>query len=291
MAGLLVAGTLSMEPVAQSLAFEAASVKPNVARDGERDGNIAGTRFRLTYATLGDLIHFSHTRPDGNLRNEAEVVGGPSWLHSDRFDIVATTSGMPVGLDAADTAAGAVTSSELGAIDRLRQMMRTLLADRFKLAVHHEMREIRIYELVMVRGDRTPGRRLRKVDVNCAEERQRPLSQRAAEPDAVPCGGFRRVAPGHHQGHGVSVELLADLLEGVTERNVVDRTGLTGVFDIDLEFTPYQPQPRDAADAPIDQGGPSIFTAVREQLGLSLQPARGMVDVLVIDHAERPGPD
>ena len=88
------------------------------------------------------------------------------------------------------------------------------------------------------------------------------------------------------------MDLITNLLEGVVQRNVVDRTGLTGVFDIDLEFTPDQPQPRGAADAPLaDLNGPSIFTAVREQLGLRLEPARGRVDVLVVDRAKKPTPD
>ena len=97
--------------------------------------------------------------------------------------------------------------------------------------------------------------------------------------------------PGHFEGHAVSGELLADLLEGIVGRNVTDRTGLAGVFDVDLQFVPEQVRPRDPTDTPANVDGPSIFTAVREQLGLALNASRTMVDVLVIDRAQMPTPD
>ena len=288
---LALASGASQQAAVQPVAFDVASVKVNPARDGDRDGNVTASQLRMTYVTLRDLIHFAYVRPNGNLRSDAEVIGGPVWLASSHFDVVATVSGMPAGLDTANTAAGAVTQSENSAINRVRQMMQTLLADRFKLAVHHEMREFPVYELAFARRDRSPGGQLRKVGVNCAELRQRALANLAAELGA-PCGGFRRLMPGHFEGHGVSMELLADLLEGIVDRNVTDRTGVGGVFDVDLQFVPDQFQRRDATDdAPASVSGPSIFTAVREQLGLALNSSRGMVDVLVIDRAQMPTPD
>jgi len=279
----VVGGTVAVQP----LAFEVASVKLNPARDGDRDVSLTASQLRLTYATVRDLIHFAYTRSNGNLRSTAEVVGGPTWLDSSHFDIVATVSAMPATLDAANTAAGAASSAENTAIARVRQMMQTLLADRFKLAVRHEMRELPVYELAFARTDRSPGRQLQKVDVNCAALRQ----PAASPPQDTPCGGFRRSMPGHVEGHGVSMILIATLLEGIVQRNVTDRTGLTGVFDLDLQFVPDQLRPQDATDAPATGDGPSIFTAVREQLGLTLNASRGMVDVLVIDRATMPIPD
>jgi uncharacterized protein (TIGR03435 family) len=91
-----------------------------------------------------------------------------------------------------------------------------------------------------------------------------------------------RLGPGHNTGRAVSVSMIAALLEGSVGRNVFDRTGLAGKFDVDLQWTPDQPW------QPGDLNGPSIFTAVREQLGLKLESTKGPVDVLVIDRAEQP---
>ena len=89
----------------QPVAFEVASVKLNTARDGDRDGDVTASQLRMRFVTLRDLIHFAYARDNGNLRSDAEVVGGPGWIASSHFDIVATVSGMPAGLDAANTAA------------------------------------------------------------------------------------------------------------------------------------------------------------------------------------------
>jgi uncharacterized protein (TIGR03435 family) len=275
-------------PGAQPIAFDVASVKPNVSRDAERDATLTTSRLRLGYVTLRDLVLFAYQRPNGNLRSDAEVSGGPRWMDSDHFDIVAAMSGMPVGLDGVNTAAGAATASETSGIDRVRAMMRTLLADRFKLAAHHELREVPVYELVMARSDRAPGRQLHRVDIDCAARRQ---SKGSPESTGRPCGGFRQISPGHYEGGAVPMQLVADLLEGVVQRNVVDRTNLTGVFDVELRFAPEQLRSPDPANPLSADLAPSIFTAVREQLGLRLSPTRAKVDVLIIDRAERPTPD
>jgi uncharacterized protein (TIGR03435 family) len=278
--------TVAVQPVA----FEVASVKLNPSPDGERDVSLTASQLRLKYATGRDLIQFAYLRSNGNLRGDAEVLGGPGWLGSSHFDIVATVSNMPGALDAANTAAGATTVGENTAIDRVRLMMQTLLADRFKLVVRHEMRDLPVYELAFARTDRTLGRQFRKVEVNCAALRQS-AGAGAADTPVAPCGGLRRVARGHFQGHAVSVGLLAGLLEGIVQRNVVDRTALPGVFDVDLQFVADPLRPADPTDALAAGDGPSIFTAVREQLGLALNASRAMVDVLVIDRAEAPTPD
>lgn len=268
-----------------SPAFEVASVKPNKSRDGERSGDLVGRRFTMTYATLRDLVYFAYQRQDdGHLRYDSQISGGPSWINSDRFDVVANAEGMPAGLDASNTGAGAATSREIAGIDRIRLMMRTLLADRFKLTVHNELRELPIYALVIDRNDGKLGPQLRKVDVDC-------VALRESGSDA-PCGGFRGLESGHYTGRAVSMTMVAGLLEGRVGRMVFDRTELVGKFDVDLQWTPEQAQrPGDLDLPPSDLNGPSIFTAVREQLGLKLESVKGPVEVLVIDSVEQPTPD
>ena len=103
------------------------------------------------------------------------------------------------------------------------------------------------------------------------------------------------IGPGQVTGGGMPITQLALMLSQMTQRIVEDRTGLTGNFDIDLTFTPERmpqgPPPPGVQLPPIDPNGPSVFTAVQEQLGLKLESTRGPVEVLVIDHVERPTPD
>jgi uncharacterized protein (TIGR03435 family) len=198
--------------------------------------------------------------------------GGPKWLTSDRFDIVAKAED------------GAAPSP-------LLSMIQSLLADRFKLAVHHETRELPIYALVLARSDGTLGSRLGRND--CVRDAS---GQSAAPSDGTQpprCGsisnGFGRLTL-----RATPMEQTLQFLSPSVNRVLVDRTGLIGNFDLDLEWTPDQPQQRPAGAAdlpPNDPNRPSIFTALQEQAGLKLEPTKGPVDVLVIDHAEQPTPD
>lgn len=269
-------------------AFEAASVKPNQSRVGEMDASFTGGRFTMTRATLRDLVTMAYQRQDGRLRRESEIAGGPAWMNADRFDVVAKVEGTGVALDSGNTAAGAVTAAETSGIIRMRMMLRALLADRFKLTSHNELRDLAVYALVLDRNDGKSGPQLKAVDVDCAALRTAPAPAGRGRGDA-PCGGFRMMGPGHGVAHGVPMPMIAQFLEGPAGRNVLDRTGLRGAFDVDLQWTP-DPLPR-VNGAPFDPGGPSIFTAVREQLGLKLESTKAPVDVLVIDRAEPPTPD
>ena len=184
--------------------------------------------------------------------------------------------------------AGASTAGELQH-RRVRLMLRALLADRFKLTAHSEFRDRPIYVLVMDRKDGKLGPQLKKVDVDCAALRDRAGRAPTSGAAVSPCGGFRALGLGHSTGHAVTMSMIAALLEGSVGRNVFDRTGLGGKFDVDLLWTPDQPQGPGAPEVSAGAvNGPSIFTAVREQLGLKLDSTTGPVDVLVIDHAEPP---
>jgi uncharacterized protein (TIGR03435 family) len=265
------------------LAFETASVKPNDSRACDRDGSFAGGRFTMTCSTLRELITVAYPRPDGRLRFETEITDEPSWVNADHFDVVAKVpEGQGVGIDAG---AGAATSAVVSVIDRMRAMLRGLLADRFKLVVRDEQRDLSVYELRVDRNDGRLGPQLKKVEIDCVALRGR------GTPDSAPCGGFRTLAPGHIVGHGVPISLLATFLEMPVSRNVLDRTGLQGTFDVELQYAPERLEILRPNAPAVDPAGVSVFTAVREQLGLKLESTKASVDVLVIDHVERPTPD
>jgi uncharacterized protein (TIGR03435 family) len=237
----------------------------------------------MTYSTLRELVTFAYPRQDGRLRYEAELTGGPSWLDSDHFDVIAK-AGVGIGTEAGDVPAAAATGAERSAIQRVQLMMRTLLEERFALAVHDELRELPVFELRLDRTDGKPGPQLKRVDVDCVALR----AQSAAEGRG--CGGFRASGPGHISGHAVTLSTLAQFLEGPVSRNVFDRTGLQGNFDLELQWTPEGRRP--GAEGPAgDTSSVSVFTAVREQLGLKLDSTKAPIDVLVIDRAEKPTPD
>jgi uncharacterized protein (TIGR03435 family) len=280
-AGVIAAAGLEALPraSAQSQAanklpeFEVASVKPN--KSGENFVRIQGPagRFTATNVPVRLLIRTAYRLQD------FQIVGGPAWLNTDRFDVVA--------------------KSEEGATqDQTALMLRALLADRFKLAVHNEMRELPIYALVPARGDGRPGPQLRPAAADCTSARGRVAGPPPGPPPAAgrpACGS--RMAPGNIAAGGVTMATFAASLSQFVNRTVVDRTGLTGSYDLDLQWTPEQmPQlppgaERPAFLPPIDPNGPSIFTAVQEQLGLKLDSQKGPVDVLVIDHLEQPTED
>jgi uncharacterized protein (TIGR03435 family) len=144
-----------------------------------------------------------------------------------------------------------------------------------------------IYELVLARADGRLGPKLQVSSVDCEAMRGR---GRGGPPPAPPSPTERpmcgiRFSPASLAGGGMPIVQFARVLSQSVQRIVVDRTGLTGNYDFDLSWTPDQ-MARGA-----DATGASIFTALQEQLGLKLDAARGPVDVLVIDHVERPTPD
>lgn len=209
-----------------------------------------------------------------------EVVGGPSWVDSDRYQIEARAEGNPDR-------------------DQLLRMLQPLLADRFQLKVHRETREMPVYELVA--GRRRPALAPPKDDTCAAPGPNTPSdwSGGRIEPPTAgrgplpPCGDLRvSLEPSgvRVQGGKVGIAELAKTLAMVMGRPVVDKTGLTGLYDLQLGFsadasTPELPPPPPGAP---DSNLPSIITALQEQLGLKLEAAKQPVDVLVIDHIARP---
>jgi uncharacterized protein (TIGR03435 family) len=163
-------------------------------------------------------------------------------------------------------------------------MLRTLLEDRFKLTVHRDTRELPVYELAVAKS----GLKLQPLqDGSCITP-----DPNGATPSPVPkqshlCG-YMGIGKGSLDATKISMANLATALSFVLARPVVDRTGVTGEFSIHLSFTPEEITPESLPPAGLDTPGASVFSAVQEQLGLRLNPSKGPVAILVIDHVEKP---
>jgi uncharacterized protein (TIGR03435 family) len=167
-------------------------------------------------------------------------------------------------------------------------MVRSLLRDRFELQVHLETEEAEIYRLVRARRGGALGPGLKPSDAGCSTIRPAAPPLPLAPGTLPRCGG--RIGPGTLTFNGVRIgDLAARDLTRAVGAVVVDQTGITGDFDVTLEWAPDRRNPDTGART--NEPGVSIFTAVQEQLGLTLEPSRGAVDVLVIDRIERPTPD
>ena len=240
--------------------FEVASVKPNASGDGKvLIQPQPGGRFTAMNVTLRQLIRYAYQL------QESQIAGGPAWLARDHFDIVAKAE--RAGMD-----------------DRL--MLRALLAERFKLVVHTDTRELSIYALVLAKSDGAPGPELKRSAPDC---------EAPSADNRSACGV--KVLPGTILAGGATLTELADGLSTLVDRVVQDRTGLTAHFAFTLRWTPEQVSPgyerkaRAMGLPPIDPDGPAVFTAAREQLGLKLDAQKGPVSVLVVDRAELPKED
>jgi uncharacterized protein (TIGR03435 family) len=257
--------------------FEVASVKLNTSGDTRRMiGPGPGGRFTAVNVTLRQLVAFA--LGVSNSRSDMLVVGGPEWVDRQRFDVDAVA----VGRDIPRGTAG--------------PLVRALLEERFQLRAHKETTERPVYHLVMDRTDGRLGPRLRPTATDC-EARRTARAAGAAPPPAVPaappqdpatirprCG--LRESPGRFAGDGVTAAQLAEGLAPFAGRVVIDRTGLLQFFDLDLEWnTDVRAGPDAVTPAGATSDLPGLFTALREQLGLKLDDARGPVEVVIIDSA------
>jgi uncharacterized protein (TIGR03435 family) len=232
-------------------------------------------RFTGTNVPPVDLLQFAY-----NYTAE-RMLGLPQWAVEERFDVAAKATMEP----------GAPRDGT--ALDRIGLMMRSLLAERFKLSAHTEMRDGSVYELRLSRADGRLGPQLvPAIRRDCQDM----AAGRGGLPPLVPDPNQPRCGIGTGGGilraGGASAVQLANALTRLVGRPVIDRTGLQGSFDAVLTFTLATLPPNLPLDAsPPDPNAPLIFTAIQEQLGLKLQSSRAPVDVLVIDHIERPDPD
>jgi uncharacterized protein (TIGR03435 family) len=207
------------------------------------------------------------------------IVGGPDWIRTQLFEINAKATGNPSRA-------------------RLSEMLRALLADRFQLKVHTEQREIDAYALTRARSDGRLGSGLRRRTIDCEAPRPspvpRPSSARRVPPRFEPleppeCQWSSTAVNGvnYFAGRGELLSRLVAHLQVNVDRAIVDRTGLTGRFDFDLEHALLE------GPSTTEQpgGAPPILTAIREQLGLRLESRKERMAVLVVDHVEMPSPN
>ncbi len=216
-------------------------------------------RFTATNVPAQELIEFAWQL------QSFQVDGGPDWIKSDRFDVVAKT--------------GPVDPPAPGQPAAVQPMLRSLLADRFGLIVHYEPKERPVYSLTRV-GESRLGPNLRLDELDCEKFRTTRLRGGAA------CG-WRNVQ-GRLSIVGQPIAVFAQLLSVILHRPVIDHTGLMGSYDIDVT---YATDETSSQQTPASTNEPNIFTAVREQLGLTLEATTGPIRMLVIDQAKKPTPD
>jgi uncharacterized protein (TIGR03435 family) len=182
--------------------------------------------------------------------DESELIGAPPWVFSDRYDIIGK---MPTGATR----------------DQVRPMVISLLQDRFGLVVRRDTRDLPVYALVAARSDKRPGPKLTRSSIeNCG----------AARATERPCN--MNVNSGRVRASGTQLSELAPLLSQYIGRRVFDRTGMPGLYDFELDFSPG-----------LEAGGDnstSLFTALQEQLGLKLESQSGPVEVIVVQQIRRP---
>jgi uncharacterized protein (TIGR03435 family) len=272
------AATARIQSRAQSAAvtmpayeYEVSSIKLYKSANG--DVGLAYTPDGITGTNVGLplLIQLAY-----GIHND-QIIGAPGWFTSENYDIQAKMEG---------SVADALQKLNPEQLKLARQqMLQALLADRFKLAVHHETKDLPVYSLVIAKG----GFKLQE-----------------SKPDETDPQGRTGMhisgSSGAMRGQLVSMASLAQFLYGRLGRTVLDKTGLTGKYDFMLKWTPDQNQMQPAGGfqatsggAPggqpalvADAGAPDLFTAVQEQLGLKLESGKGPVEVIVIDHVERP---
>lgn len=254
------------------LTFEVASVKPSaLSGPGPVPMQIQmmpGGGLRANNVTLILLLTLAYDVRD------FQITGGPSWLASERYDIQARSGSASDAPASADAMRNMTDEQRKTYQEQMRQRLRALLADRFQLVIHHETKEVPVYALVVAKGG--------------------PRFQEAKE--GAPNNGRMRLGRGEVNGDGVQMDFVAQVLSNQVRRPVLNRTGLKGKYDIKLTWTPDMPQgfgppgappPGVEAPPPPDPNGPTIFTAVQEQLGLKLESQKGPVDMIVIDRAEK----
>jgi len=231
----------------QTLTFDVVSIKRSAPNAPAGSAGVQpGGRYRLANGPARILIGAAYPAAE-------EIVGAPDWVTYENYDV---------------TAVGGANATP----DDIAAMMRSMLAQRFRLQARMGTRERPVYALTLARRDGTLGPHLRRS--TCAE----------GDAGRAPC--VARFGRGSITAGGFSMAWLAVNLRGAAGRPVVDRTGLTGPYDFTLDYA-FGPPSLDSSP----DGKPSLFTALQEQLGLKLESAQAPLPVVIVDRIERPLPD
>jgi uncharacterized protein (TIGR03435 family) len=252
-------------------------VKPNGI--GSRGGAIQPGRFAQNAVTLRQLVRMAY--------GTNQVVGGPGWIDSERFDVEGRgpfdLSGFLGGRD--------------GSPPRVYLMLQQLLEDRFTLRVHMATQERPVYALVSARRDQQLGPQLQRSTFDC-DAHLAATVQAGRPPAPPPSAAMPRCAiggaPGLLTADSIDMSMLANALTASTDRVVLNRTTLNGRFNVELQWTPDlvgSPLATPNANAAASDAPPALVTAIQEQLGLKLEPTTAPIEVLVIDSADRPTPN
>ncbi|HEY2470383.1 MAG TPA: TIGR03435 family protein [Terracidiphilus sp.] len=231
--------------------FEVATIRPSKPDAQGKGFGARGRQFKTFNTSLADLISYAYGC------HPKQLIGAPDWVNTEKYDITAQTDGeVPAGRQ------------------QLKVLWQNLIAQRFKLAFHHDKKELSVYVLRVAKT----GPKLTKSE---------------GDPNGLPTQGFRQFGALKVQNATMGEFANQILQNTVLDRPVVDQTGLAGRWDFALNWTPddsqfaslgaKMPPSSDAADAP-----PNLFTAIQEQIGLKLESGRALTDVLVIDNVERP---
>lgn len=254
---ILLAGVVYAQPDAARpdfSEFEVASIKPTPPGAGGRwIRMVSANEFAAKNHAVRTLIAAAYDL------NPQAILGGPAWVESDRYDIVARTPG-PVR----------------PSLDEQMSMLRKLLADRFHLTFHREPKQMHIYAMIVAKGGAK-------------------LTQSTLSPDAAPQGPPPLIFVVSPQlvrlpaRYATMSEFASVLQRAALESPVVDRTGLTGRYDFDLEFTPDETVFGGVLGKGTDDSTkPGLFAAIQQQLGLKLEATKGPIQAIVIDRVERP---
>ena len=276
--GVMTVRPLLAQQASTNASFDVTSVKANNAGSGMiRMLPAANGGWQAENVSLGMLVRLAFQLQDN------QIVGGPKWLFDDRFDVMGT---------------GTAPGRDGPLFDKLKSMLK----DRFKLVTHVETREQSIYALVLARSDGKLGEKLTRSTTDCTPTGP---NGRGRGQQAVPAPGERpkcgfMIGPGRINVGGQTMASIAQTLSRFAGGIVVDKSGLTGTYDLELTYAPDPGISQTGRDLPAQPGAPapvansdapSIFAAVQEQLGLKLDATKGPVDVLVVDSAEKPTQD
>jgi uncharacterized protein (TIGR03435 family) len=275
--GFLVAFEARTE-TSKSPQFEVASIKPMKSiPQGIFFRMQPGGKFSANAVTVKFLLEQAYGVKD------SQVIGAPAWLDSERYEIEAKP----------DHATGAAFDklSPDQRREQLMLMLQGLLVDRFKLSLTHQSKDLPVYALLVAKN----GPKFQESTYKPPENS--PDTPRAPGVGGPAQGGIMMSGRGQLKVTYGDMTMLADVLSRFAGRPVINKTSLTGKYDFTLKWTPDEGQgpmmpggPRPVGDepAPPETSGPSLFTAIQEQLGLKLEPQKAPMDVLVIEHVERP---